>query len=193
MRVRLASAHAHTLTRSHAHTLTRSHAHTLARSQPFARSQLFTRLHTFTGFTLSHVRSTLLSLRMCSCYFRRSFVETFLSQNSHEKLTNSYKISLWEKIPPRGTGPTVGPNVTKCHSGKKSHRWWDWSHRGTKCYKMSLWEKNTVVHAGPPYRYRRRLAPRPATTATSIYISEFAETAEISDIRLVPPISATTL
>ena len=23
----------------------------------------------------------------------------------------------------------------------KYHRWWDWSHRGTKYYKMSLWEK----------------------------------------------------
>ena len=44
-------------------------------------------------------------------------------------------------------------------------------------------------------RRRRRRAPRPATTATSIYIyiNEFAETAETSDIRLVPPISATTL
>jgi hypothetical protein len=96
-------------------------------------------------------------------------------------------MSLWEKIPPLvglvppwdqmlqnvtmgknptacGTGPTVGPNVTKCHYGKKSHRWWDWSHRGTKCYKMSLWEKIQLFmparHTGTADAARLALQPQ---------------------------------
>jgi hypothetical protein len=53
--------------------------------------------------------------------------------------------------------------------------------------------KNPVVHAadaGPPYRRRRACALQPQQPR---YIGEFAETVETSDIRLVPPISATTL
>ena len=78
-----------------------------------------------------------------------------------------------------GISPTVGPNVTKCHCGKKphrwwdrSHRWWDQSHRGTKCYKMSLWEKIPLFMASSaaPADAARLACGRaaPATTANSI-------------------------
>ena len=57
-----------------------------------------------------------------------------------------YKILVWKlNTTAGGIGPTVGPNITKCLCGKKSHRY-------------------SIVHAAPP----APPAPRPATTATSI-------------------------
>jgi hypothetical protein len=59
------------------------------------------------------------------------------------------------------------------------HRWWDWSHRGTKCYKMSLW-KNPVVHAAPA-------APPPAPRASPCNHSNFDISANSPKLRKPPP------
>ena len=57
--------------------------------------------------------------------------------------------------------------------GKKSHRWWDWSHRGTKCYKMSLWEKILLFIMPPPHPPARapRLRPRGTGNHSKLHIS----------------------
>ena len=78
--------------------------------------------------------------------------------------------------------------------GKKSHRWWDWSHRGTKCYKMSLWEKILLFIMPPPHRALAALQPRaPRQPQQTQYLGEAIETPETAATSLELLFSATTL
>jgi hypothetical protein len=77
--------------------------------------------------------------------------------------------------------------------GNKSHRWWDWSHCGTKCYKMSMsicgekFHRSLALFIGAG---AARLALPPQQPR---YLGKFAETAETPAISLELPILATTL
>ena len=79
--------------------------------------------------------------------------------------------------------------------GKKSHRWWDWSHRGTKCYKMSVWEK-ILLFMPPPHPPAPRASPAAARhrqPQQTPYLGESAETPESAATSLELLFSATTL
>ena len=81
-----------------------------------------------------------------------------------------YKNSTWEVNPTAGgIGPTVGPNVTKCHCGKKFHRSLALFIRRAGAARLAL----------PPQQPR--------------YLGEFAETVKTPAISLELPISAATL
>ena len=77
--------------------------------------------------------------------------------------------------------------------GNKSHRWWDWSHCGTKCYKMSMsicgkkFHRSLALFIGAG---AARLALPPQEPR---YLGEIAESVETPAISLELPISATTL